>query len=64
MKRISLPTRLFINKDFKLGSVIEIKSKQMHYLSNVMRKKIGDEISIFNGFDGEYLFEISEKNKK
>ena len=64
MQRTQLPTRLFIKNNLKLGEIIEITSKQMHYLSNVMRKKVGDKICVFNGIDGEYINEIIEKNKK
>ena len=64
MKRFSLATRLFVNKNLKLGNIFELNSKQIHYLSNVMRKKVEDDISVFNGVDGEYICKIVEINKK
>ena len=64
MKKTSLPIRLYIKTALKLDSVIEINNKQTHYLSNVMRKNIGDRISIFNGIDGEFECIIINKTKK
>ena len=64
MKKISLPIRLYIKTALKLDLVIEINTKQTHYLSNVMRKNIGDRISIFNGIDGEFECIIINKTKK
>jgi len=57
--------RLFINKNqLKLNEIIEISGNDFDYLIKVMRKKNGDEILIFNGFDGEFLAKIIQINKK
>ena len=50
--------RLFLDKNIDLGSFIELESSDSHYLYNVMRKKGGDYILIFNGVNGEWLAEI------
>ncbi len=48
----------------KIGSEIKIIEGDFNYLSKVMRQKIGDEIFVFNGFDGEFLAEIILIEKK
>jgi 16S rRNA (uracil1498-N3)-methyltransferase len=56
--------RLFVNHDLKLHGEREILSSQCHYLKNVMRLVIGDDIALFNGQDGEFIAEIIDIKKK
>ena len=57
-------TRLFVQLSLKREIINFSSLPDIHYLINVMRKKIKDQILIFNQFDGEYLAEIIEvKNK-
>jgi 16S rRNA (uracil1498-N3)-methyltransferase len=57
--------RLFIEeKNLKIGSEIKIQDGDFEYLSRVMRQKIGNEIKVFNGFDGEFRAKISAIEKK
>ncbi len=37
---------------------------QRHYLRDVMRRTVGDEVALFNGCDGEWSAEIVELSKK
>ncbi len=49
---------------FKEGDVpVNLTQDQAHYLCNVMRLKIGDQLRIFNEKSGEYLAEIEYINK-
>ena len=48
----------------KPNSIIEINDNDFNYLVNVMRKKIGEELLVFNGVDGQWLAQIIEVNKK
>lgn len=58
-------TRLFINQSkITLNQRIEIRDNDFEYLTKVLRKKITDEISIFNGIDGEFKSIISAIEKK
>ncbi len=41
-----------------------LEDGQAHYLVNVMRRKPGDAVLLFNGRDGEWLAEISGTAKK
>ena len=61
MKHIRLFTSM---QPIKANCTIEINDNDFNYLTKVMRKIIGDELLIFNGFDGEWLAKIIQINKK
>ncbi len=50
--------------EIKPNQTLEINDNDFNYLINVMRKKIGDELLIFNGVNGEWLARIIQINKK
>ena len=56
--------RLFVEADLGPDAEILLEGGQAHYLVNVMRRKVGDGVLLFNGRDGEWLAEISETGKK
>jgi 16S rRNA (uracil1498-N3)-methyltransferase len=56
--------RLYTNFTLSLGAHIELSRDNVHYLSNVMRKKEGYQLLFFNGKDGEWLGEITAIDKK
>jgi 16S rRNA (uracil1498-N3)-methyltransferase len=57
-------TRLFIPNLFSSKEVSLSSIQDIHYLANVMRKKVKDQLLIFNDKNGEYLAEILEINRK
>lgn len=58
-------TRIFLLCPLEKGSLTINSTKEIHYLSKVMRKRIGDQVLIFNNLNGEYLAEIiSISNQK
>ncbi len=58
-------TRLFVKvKTLNIGSQVSIDGGDFEYLSKVLRKKIGDQITIFNGFDGDFIAKITQINKR
>lgn len=58
-------TRLFIaSKPLNTGLLVKITDNDFEYLAKVMRKKIGDEIFVFNGINGEWKAEIIAIEKK
>ena len=59
----SLP-RLYVREPIAEGAGIALDPRQAHYLGNVMRKGMGDELLIFDGRSGEWLARISEAGKK
>lgn len=56
--------RIFVNLSLLDNKYIYLTRNQTHYLNNVMRKKVGDEILCFNGNDGEWFCRIVEIAKK
>ena len=47
-------TRIFVNKTISSNLLIYIKDKQHHFLKNVLRIKINDEINVFDSKTGEW----------
>lgn len=56
--------RLYAFEPLKEGVIYTCTEGQSHYLKNVMRREIGDEIYLFDGILGEFCACISEINKK
>ena len=46
--------RLFVEAPLDAGAAVALAAGQAHYLRNVMRRKPGDRICLFNGRDGEW----------
>ena len=46
--------RLFVEAPLAAGATATLASGQAHYLRNVMRRKPGDRVRLFNGRDGEW----------
>jgi len=58
-------TRLYnASKPLAAGFNIKITDGDFDYLTKVMRKKIGDDIFVFNGLDGEWRTKILNIEKK
>lgn len=55
--------RLYVPDSFE-GGVLNLDAAQVHYLKNVMRKKEGEEVRVFNGRDGEWRGQIITLRKK
>lgn len=60
----SLKTRLFLELVIKKNQIITLSKEHIHFLTNVLRLRVGDEISIFNSRSGEWLAQIMELSKK
>ena len=56
--------RIYVQTELFVGQNVICDDKQSHYLLNVMRLKIGDEVYVFNGKDGEYCAKIESVYKK
>ena len=56
-------TRLFIENQISQNQVVYIKGKQHHFLKNVLRIKINDTISLFDGVTGEWGASIISLSK-
>jgi 16S rRNA (uracil1498-N3)-methyltransferase len=51
--------RLFVTAPLAEGQQVALDSDRTHYLKNVMRRNLGDEVGLFNGRDGEWLGRIA-----
>ena len=56
--------RLYVTTPLNDKGVIAFDESQAHYLNNVMRRKEGDEIRVFNGREGEWVGQLSLISKK
>lgn len=56
--------RLFTAEPLNNKGVIALTESQAHYLFNVLRRKNGDMVRIFNGMEGEWLGELTDLSKK
>lgn len=65
---VSKLPRVFLknNQEISLGQSLDLDADTSHYLSNVMRLKVGFKFRGFNSrlHGGEYLFEVISVNKK
>lgn len=44
----------------QIGDVITLNAEQTHYVTKVMRQRIGDRVFVFNKEDGEFVVEITK----
>ena len=58
------PPRLYVTPALGAGARLTLSPEQSHYLANVMRRGVGDEVLLFNGRDGEWRGQITEKTKR
>ncbi|HEV2652952.1 MAG TPA: 16S rRNA (uracil(1498)-N(3))-methyltransferase [Rhizomicrobium sp.] len=56
--------RLYVEQPLAAGSVVTPDDAQAHYLVNVMRARVGDKVSLFNGRDGEWLARVTAVAKR
>ena len=56
-------TRIFVKKTISSNLLIYIKDKQYHFLKNVIRVKINDQIILFDGISGEWKSSVLTVNK-
>jgi len=57
-------SRIFQAVDLVSGSVIELDQSASHHLVTVLRAKVNDVVTLFNGRGGEYRGVIAKINKK
>ena len=56
-------TRIFVNKTISANLLIYIKYKQHHFLKNVLRIKVNDEINVFDSITGEWKSNVIAINR-
>ncbi len=50
--------RLYVIDSLSAEQRVRLDSDRTHYLKHVMRRKLGDEVGLFNGRDGEWLGQV------
>lgn len=55
--------RIYFDHDFTADTALALGEAQSHYLKNVLRRKPGDFLRLFNGRHGEWLVSITELSK-
>jgi 16S rRNA (uracil1498-N3)-methyltransferase len=56
--------RLFVAAPLHTGASVALDPSQANYLRNVLRRKAGDGVLVFNGRDGEWRARLAETGKR
>lgn len=56
--------RIHVDPPLSPGQSVPLEQSQAHYLFSVMRRDLGDPVEAFNGRDGSWACEITEKSRK
>ncbi len=56
--------RLLVDFSLSEGLMVELDKAQSSYLVKILRKKIGDQVILFNGRDGAWLAQIDMADRK
>ena len=64
LKFIAGKVRLFVEQSLAHDEQVPVSAAQAHYLRHVMRARVGDRVSLFNGRDGEWLAGIAEATRR
>ncbi len=58
------PPRLFIDEPLAQDQEIKLDRQASHYVANVMRRRVGDPLRLFDGQSGEWLARITQVERK
>lgn len=64
MKNLRLSPRLYIPQGLSAQTECTPNKEQSHYLLNVMRLKLGDDVRLFNEKDGEWHAQVAILSKR
>jgi 16S rRNA (uracil1498-N3)-methyltransferase len=56
--------RLYVPGPLSAGAKVALDASQVNYLRNVLRRKAGDAVLVFNGRDGEWRATLAEGGKR
>ena len=56
--------RLYVSQELAEDAQFAVSPEQAHYLTNVMRLSVGDELLLFNGRDGEWRSRVAQVGKR
>ncbi|WP_058245093.1 16S rRNA (uracil(1498)-N(3))-methyltransferase [Thalassovita autumnalis] len=61
---MSIKIRLYVDHPLGPGQSVPLDQGQAHYLFGVMRQKVGAELALFNGVDGEWRARVEQAGKR
>ena len=61
---MSGPIRLFVDHPLGQEQLVPLTRDQAHYLFGVMRRTLGDPVTLFNGRDGEWASSVHAASKR
>jgi 16S rRNA (uracil1498-N3)-methyltransferase len=56
--------RLYVDAPLAQGAILALDAAQANYLGNVLRRKAGDSVLVFNGRDGEWRAAVGPGRKR
>jgi 16S rRNA (uracil1498-N3)-methyltransferase len=56
--------RLYVDAPLGAGAKVALEASQINYLRNVLRRKAGEAVLVFNGRDGEWRSTLAETGKR
>jgi 16S rRNA (uracil1498-N3)-methyltransferase len=56
--------RLYVDASLAAGAKVTLEASQVNYLRNVLRRKAGEAVLVFNGRDGEWRGTLAEAGKR
>jgi 16S rRNA (uracil1498-N3)-methyltransferase len=56
--------RLYVEAPLAAGASVRLDRAQTNYLINVLRRKLGDPVLLFNGRDGEWRASLADASRK
>ncbi|MCF6293400.1 MAG: 16S rRNA (uracil(1498)-N(3))-methyltransferase [Robiginitomaculum sp.] len=61
---MKVPPRLYIDQPLHSGQDIPLALEAAHYLTKVMRRRVGENVRLFNGKDGEWQSKIAQIERR
>lgn len=61
---VRVRTRLFLADDLRPGQPLTLADAPAHYLTRVLRARLGEAVLLFNGRDGEVLATVAATDKR
>ena len=61
---MTVKIRLYVDHPLVKGQTVLLNRDQSHYLFSVMRQRLGAQLALFNGCDGEWRAQVTDASKR
>ena len=61
---MTVKIRLYVDHPLVKGQTVLLNRDQSHYLFSVMRQRLGAQLALFNGCDGEWRAQVTDVSKR